>query len=260
MQPSITIITVAYNAIATLESTMNSVFALKYPDIEYIVIDGGSRDGSVELIRKHEKRIHKWLSEPDKGIYDAMNKGLQYASGNWVIFMNCGDRFASPDAIDFFLELSTDADVVYGDALVKYPTFTTKFPTYPIDQCWRVMPFCHQACFVRVDIIKHFRFDLQYRLSSDFDQILRMYVAKKKFLQVDRLISLYDYTDGASIRNMMRSMTERFQSAMSHAYTPMRWLYYRGAIARVYLGNKVKSLLGPKVTAVVTKLYRNRTF
>lgn len=97
--PKITIVTVTFNAIGCLEKTINSIIEQNYSNLEYIIIDGGSIDGTIDIIHKYETKISCWISEPDHGIYDAMNKGIHLASGEWINFMNAGDQFASSDIL-----------------------------------------------------------------------------------------------------------------------------------------------------------------
>ncbi|MBV4191775.1 glycosyltransferase, partial [Bacteroides fragilis] len=114
-KPLITVITVCYNAISDIEKTILSVIHQLYSNIEYVIIDGGSVDGTIEIIEKYHDKISYWISESDKGIYDAMNKGVDKATGEWVCFMNAGDTFYSPDTIlsvsDCFCH---QYDIVYG--------------------------------------------------------------------------------------------------------------------------------------------------
>ena len=95
--PTVTVITVCYNAKEALKTTMRSVFAQRYDALEYVIVDGASTDGSVELIKQSANKVDHWVSEPDNGIYDAMNKGARQASGEWVMFLNAGDEFANED-------------------------------------------------------------------------------------------------------------------------------------------------------------------
>ena len=107
MKLLISVVTVCYNAADTIEKTMLSVLNQTYHDIEYIIIDGGSTDGTVEIIRKYADRIAYWVSEPDKGIYDAMNKGIKVATGEWINFMNAGDEFVDEGVIEKLVLLLT---------------------------------------------------------------------------------------------------------------------------------------------------------
>ena len=113
----ISVVTVCYNAADTIEKTMLSVLNQTYHDIEYIIIDGGSTDGTVEIIRKYADRIAYWVSEPDKGIYDAMNKGIKVATGEWINFMNAGDEFVDEGVIEKLFQNRTidTVGVVFGD-------------------------------------------------------------------------------------------------------------------------------------------------
>lgn len=115
-----TIITVSYNAADTIESTINSVLSQDYNDIEYIIIDGNSSDGTLDIIKKYDSKITKWISEKDKGIYDAMNKGIQFATGDIIGILNADDLYASSTVISKIVNkfIYTNSDAVYGD--LKY--------------------------------------------------------------------------------------------------------------------------------------------
>lgn len=107
----ISVITISYNAASCIESTINSVIAQKYDDFEYIIVDGVSNDGTLDIIQKYDKSISHWISEPDSGIYNAMNKAVRMASGEYCIFMNAGDIFANPlvlKQVSFFLNDNFD--------------------------------------------------------------------------------------------------------------------------------------------------------
>lgn len=170
----VTVITVCYNAVSTIENTIRSVLAQTYDNIEYIVIDGGSTDGTVEVIRKYSDRIAKWISEPDKGIYDAMNKGIESATGEWINFRNSGDVFATPDSVARMFSTPVDSDVavLHGDCyFVSETDYIIKTPKIQEDNtCYkRVMPVNHCASFIRAKIHKARLFDLSYRASADYD-------------------------------------------------------------------------------------------
>ena len=116
--PVVSIITIVYNGAETIEKTIKSVAALTYPHVEYIVVDGGSKDGTVDLIQKYPSHIARWISEPDKGLYDAMNKGIDLATGQYLWFINSGDEAASPDILNQMFAQCADADVYYGNTML----------------------------------------------------------------------------------------------------------------------------------------------
>ena len=166
----ISVITINLNNREGLETTIKSVVGQTcFDDIEYIVIDGGSTDGSVDVIREYERFIKQWVSEKDGGIYNAMNKGLQMASGEYTIFLNSGDWFHSPDAIEAMIPL-LDKDIVYGDLRIHRENgrcFTKKYMSeisyYYFT--WEALP--HEAAFVRTSLYKTIRFREDYRVLSD---------------------------------------------------------------------------------------------
>lgn len=118
--PRISVITVVFNSKDSIEQTILSVLNQTYKNIEYIVIDGGSLDGTIEIVKKYLDKISKFITETDNGIYDAMNKGISLSSGEWIIFMNAGDRFVSNDVLEKIFSYNTsDYDVIYSDTLIN---------------------------------------------------------------------------------------------------------------------------------------------
>ena len=116
----ISIVTVSYNAVLTIEQTILSVINQTYPNVEYIIIDGGSTDGTVDIIKKYANKIAYWVSEPDKGIYDAMNKGGLKATGDFIQFLNAGDWFENEHVIEkIFKDWYKRVDVIYGDMIIR---------------------------------------------------------------------------------------------------------------------------------------------
>ena len=178
------IITVCFNSVNTIERTIKSVFDQNDVSIEYIIIDGGSTDGTVELIREYEDKLAYWVSEKDEGIYNAMNKGLEIASGKYIAFLNSDDAY-NPNVLNSvklcFEE--SNADLVHGDLIkerfidgqiyerVQKPEFEMILSTMGVN---------HPATFARASVFKQEGvFDETYKLSSDYDWILRVYLAKK---------------------------------------------------------------------------------
>lgn len=197
-QIPVTIITVCRNHAKQLERTIQSVESQTWQDKEYLVIDGASTDETMEVIQRHQASITRWVSEPDQGIYDAMNKGVRMAQGEWVIFMNAGDTFASDDTLREVFGSPQDADVIYGDVIKGGHVKKAEAPHNA-----HRMFFCHQSAFVRTSCLRAFPFDTTHRMSADFKQIKQLYLSGKTFKQLDFPVANFD-TQGVS--NTSRSM------------------------------------------------------
>jgi glycosyltransferase involved in cell wall biosynthesis len=209
----ITIITVVLNAVDLIEDTILSVVNQTYPNIEYIIIDGSSTDGTIEILRKYEKFIARWLSEPDKGIYYAMNKGLKMATGEWINFMNAGDTFYNQEVIyDIFYNSDIiDADIIYGKTSFTFSTYSRIIVPSPLWKIKKNLPFCHQSSFVRTKLILEHPFDTSYIYVADDHFFYNRYKSGSKFKYVDHCISCYEAVGGLSSRNLRMALKENFQ-------------------------------------------------
>ena len=194
----ISVVTVCYNAADTIDKTMLSVLNQTYHDIEYIIIDGGSTDGTVEIIRKYADRIAYWVSEPDKGIYDAMNKGIKVATGEWINFMNAGDSLFSRDTLQQFIESYPHMDVVYGYAMYMTQGRSFRFKNSPMSEIEKKMPFCHQAVFTKVELLKKVLFDERFKSSGDYNLYYNLYKQKCTFQNIDVIVATFDASTGIS--------------------------------------------------------------
>lgn len=173
MPPKISIVTVCYNAVHTIEQTILSVSNQTYQNIEYIIIDGGSTDGTVEIIKRYESHFSYWISESDKGIYDAMNKGIKKTSGEWVIFMNSGDLFVDKTVLEnvFLRDSHSNSEVLvlYGSYKeINNDIISNEIKPLNICTLKYKMPFCHQSTFVKGEILKKYLFDSSLRIAADF--------------------------------------------------------------------------------------------
>lgn len=213
MKPLISVITVSYNAVSVIERTILSVIGQSYLNLEYIIIDGGSVDGTIDIIKNYQDQISYWISESDEGIYDAMNKGILQSKGRWINFMNAGDTFSDTSVLEkiFFQEISENVGMIYGNtALFKNGVFIESFENKPF---WLSrMPFrgkgiCHQSMFVKSDLAKRMMFDTSYRICSDYDMCYKIYKKGYEFLFVDIVVSHYDVT-GVSCNNPMLALEE----------------------------------------------------
>ena len=167
--PLISIITVVFNSKNLIEITIKSVLEQDYPNIEYILIDGVSNDGTIEKIKKYHNQITHFISEPDKGIYDAMNKGIFFANGDWINFLNAGDRFLSKHTIsELVSNIKKTSDIVYGSVGIIYPNFCRIENPGNLKNLWRGMQFSHQSAFVRTELLRKNLFNIKYKIISDF--------------------------------------------------------------------------------------------
>lgn len=171
-KPLITVVTVVYNGAEFLEETIKSVIEQTYDNVEYIIVDGGSTDGTLDIIRKYEHAIDYWVSEPDKGIYDAMNKGIDLGSGDWINFMNAGDLFFECETLTKVFSNGSDysdANVIYGDHEVRYPNKTKIVKAGKVCNLWKGSQFCHQSAFIRLMYHKANQFNLCREIAADFE-------------------------------------------------------------------------------------------
>lgn len=208
--PKISIITVVYNAAEDLEKTISSIRSLDYPNIEYIIIDGGSRDETVSVIKKNEDIITKWISEPDKGIYDAMNKGVALSTGEWLSFMNAGDLYYSDSVLRamFSEEIHANAKLVYGDVELVFSDDNRVLRSqanYSEDN----LPFslCHQSAFVNGDYMRCRGFETSYRIDADANLFYQIKVDGYQYQYFQEIVCIYDATGFSSV-NIMASFKE----------------------------------------------------
>lgn len=214
--PVVSVITVCRNAAATLEACVSSVAGQTWPRIEYIVVDGASTDGSAAIFESHVKAISLLVSEPDRGIYDAMNKGLARATGEFVIFMNADDRFATPDAVEKAMAeiaQAPDGDVYYGSLEVRSADRTVRHDPPPPARAAEEMVFgClpHQATFARRSAFDRTGpFDLRWRRHADYDWWLKVLADPE--LRVRRIRTLVaSFAVGGASSDLAKGQPEAF--------------------------------------------------
>ncbi len=186
-----TIVTVCYNAVDLIEPTLKSVIDQTYPDVEYIVVDGASTDGTGELLRKYADRIDRVISEPDKGIYDAMNKGIAAATGDYINFMNAGDTFSSPTVLEeVSRQIKPGSDVIYGNSTVVMPDGRRFIaPRDPIELLRRRPVYRHNAAFTRTALHKEIPFaterSKEFEYALDYNNIFNIWYKGGKFQKIE---------------------------------------------------------------------------
>jgi glycosyltransferase involved in cell wall biosynthesis len=224
----VSVITITYNAEATLEKTMLSVLNQSCHDYEYLIVDGASTDGTLALIRQYEARVaqgefgiapeqFRWQSEPDHGLYDAMNKGMERAQGDFVWFINSGDKIYDETTLQRIVEAlneAPDADVVYGQSIIVDPddrVLGERHRIAPAQLTKRSLldglVVCHQSILARRS--KAPRYDLQYKLTADYDWVCRLLEVSGRNLYVDAYLSRF-MSAGLSSQKRKQSLKERF--------------------------------------------------
>ncbi len=232
--PVFSIITVTYNADKVLEDTILSVISQSYQQVEYIVIDGDSKDNTHSLIEKYRDKIHILVSEPDKGIYDAMNKGIKLATGDYLCFLNAGDTFHENSSLQQIVEGLNKKnnelpDIIYGEtALVDAHRNFIRMRRLSTPEKLRWKSFkkgmlvCHQAFIAKRSLAEPY--DMNYRFSSDFDWCIR--TMKKASMTYNTHQTLIDYLEeGMTTQNRQASLKERFR-IMAHHYGFISTLAY----------------------------------
>ncbi|WP_456403786.1 glycosyltransferase family 2 protein [Hydrogenimonas sp.] len=214
--PLVTIITVVYNGAEHIEESVLSVIEQDYDNIEYIVVDGGSTDGTLDIVKTYEDRIDYWVSEPDRGIYDAMNKGLMLASGRYIGFLNADDIFY-PGSLSSLLGrlIETGRDYSLG-AVRKVPSNVVVEPIYPLEpnRIYFGMIYPHVGALIALDLYKRVGlFNTAYRICADYDMALRIHLSGYRACRVDRVVA--QIREGG-VSDSWRTKRENLAIAISH--------------------------------------------
>lgn len=210
--PLVSVITVVYNNVAFIEKTINSVLSQIFDDFEYIIIDGGSTDGTLEIIKKYQNNLSHLISEKDRGIYDAMNKGVNVSSGKYCVFMNSGDIFANVNVMsDFQRELfPIHSDVVYGDVITVDSNGCRNYKKAENPGNKHRMYFCHQSAFASTRLLRLFPFDTKYPMSADFKFFKTCFQKKYVFKYVPQPVAIFSLT-GVSKVQRIRGLEENMR-------------------------------------------------
>ncbi|MDD2910594.1 MAG: glycosyltransferase family 2 protein [Petrimonas sp.] len=220
---SLSVITVTYNAGKTLERTLKSVREQTYPYVEHIIVDGKSKDNTVALIQLYENPKLKWISEPDNGLYDAMNKAVTMATGDYLCFLNAGDMFFLPETVENMMnsfEPASAPDILYGETAIVGDNGEFLFMrrlSAPETLSWKSfkqgMLVCHQAFMVKKSIFEPY--DLNYRFSADVDWCIRM-MKKSRYIRNTHLTLINYLNEGITTANRKASLKERYRIMVKH--------------------------------------------
>ena len=217
--PKISIITVVFNSKNYIEDTIKNILSQTYKNIEYIIIDGKSTDGTVEIIKTYQDEISVWVSEPDKGLYDAMNKGIRLATGDYILFINSGDKLFDITTIEQVFSKPI-ADVYYGDTVIintndqeiglrrLRPPEKLSFKSFR-----KGMLVCHQSFIARRELVPNF--NLNYRFAADYDWTIQILKNSQLIINTSLIISKF-LEGGQTSRTVYKGLLERFMIMKKH--------------------------------------------
>jgi glycosyltransferase involved in cell wall biosynthesis len=248
--PLVTIITAVFNGEAVLENCLQSVLSQEYPNIEHIIIDGGSTDGTISLLRQYEDRLALWVSEPDKGVYDAWNKGVALARGEWIAFLGADDMYL-PGAIDTYIALARshpEAEFLSSKARLDHPTGYS--PTFGGPWEWprftTAMTTIHVGTFHHRELFNRYgKFNIAYRIAGDYEFMLRAKSSLKAAFTPETTVimragGVSDSTAG--LHEARRAKVEAGVRTRPHAEIELRRAILRFHVRRAYLALRARIL------------------
>lgn len=256
LNPLVTVVTVVFNGEEFIEGTILSVINQNYKNIEYIVIDGGSMDRTIGIIKQYESHIHYWVSEKDRGIFDAMNKGIDAATGEWISFMNAGDTFSSNSSVaDVFSLDHNNSTVIYGDVNVIYPKFRRLVKAKMISEIPKGMPFCHQSTFVKASFHKKNKFNIKNPIAADMEFLMSAYSSDFKFNYLPFSISNIS-SGGLSDTKRIETILAWWKVSVGLGSSKHLALHYMALISTTYLKSMVKKILPNVLASKLLKFIR----
>ena len=244
----LSIITVTYNAEKYVEPTINSVLGQSFRDLEYLIIDGNSSDGTMEIVERHKKNINHIISEKDSGVYDAMNKGLKMAQGEYILFLNAGDELSKPTILEEIFNSKPDADVYYGETNIlnkdrQVIGTRTDLTSRKLPQQLKKRNFLngqvvsHQSFIPKRSLATPY--NLKYKCSADIDWMLQIISRSKKIKNVNQPISNY-LQGGISDTQLARCWKERLVILLNH-FNPLAVLFaHLNFVLRFFLWGRYK--------------------
>lgn len=243
--PLISVITVVLNNVNFIEETILSVVDQTYPFVEYIVIDGSSTDGTIDVINKFKSRITKVVSEPDRGLYDAMNKGSRLCNGEWVIFMNSGDKFYNEKVLENIFsngELALESrSIIYSKAIARYHTEDVILKTRKLKYIWMGPPTSHQCQIISSSLVREKSFNLKFKINADYDFVYHCYMNNTKFVYLNNeYIAICSAVDGISkTSSAKRILIENFIVSRQYSTNTQLFLLFNINVLK-YLYAQIK--------------------
>jgi|WetSurMetagenome_2_1015567.scaffolds.fasta_scaffold41035_2 glycosyltransferase involved in cell wall biosynthesis len=237
--PLISIVTVCYNAASLLEKTILSVINQNYHNFKYLIIDGGSNDGTIEIIKKYEHQLTYWVSETDKGIYDAMNKGIDSANGDWINFMNAGDMFYNCNVLSDIFDneiILPDTKLIYGDVALRNSIGLIRKDCSPESNLFDYRLVCHQSSFSSLSLMKKMKFDTKYKIVADLNYFLFVNKSNYGIQYIPICISNYEVNNGLSAINFLNAFKENMQIANITKKNKVWWTgYFKVLVKQIFM-------------------------
>jgi len=235
MNPKVSIIIATFNSDKTLRHALNSVLNLSFYEWECIVIDGQSKDNTIEIVKEYASKDarFRYISEPDKGIYDAFNKGWKLANGEWVIYLGSDDEYVESGISSLYNNSFDDSDVVYGDVILKYPSGKERIQKskecHTLDNL--TMPCCHQAMMMKRNVIRDMNgFDKTYKIIADKELVCRCYFARYRFQKIQVPVAKF-YIGGISQKSYA-AVFEDYKICKNYAYMINPYVFLCKSIIR----------------------------
>jgi len=258
----VSIVTVSLNSEKHLEQTIQSVIGQTYDNIEYILIDGGSTDKTIEIIRKYEYFIEYWVSEPDDGIYDAMNKGISLARGEWVGIVNSDDWY-NQKAVEWTVKASQknpDVDIFHGDTMVVKSGGQYRRVTGSHENLLDQFRLRHPTCFVKRNIYRNHCFDPRFAVSADYDFILKLYYEKRTFAYLNLPVT-YFRRIGISSNISFRCVLDRYIIRKTYDRKKAITLFIRDGLSYLdevlyFCSTELEDALAKRRSPILLKSYK----
>ena len=239
-QFKISIITVSFNAVTTIEKTILSVINQTYDNIEYIIIDGGSTDGTIDIIRKYSDNIAYWISEPDKGIYDAMNKGAAIASGKYIQYLNSSDRINNDNTIENIVKeiLTKKSDIYYGDIIIEKKFGIYHFKPDSLEKFKYSFPIYHPSTWIKREIMLQEKFETSYKIAADFNLFRGLFYKNRSFTYLPIIFTKFEGYDGISSTSVYNNWVEC--QIITNKNKQKFWSFYKSLF---YIKDKLRLLI-----------------
>ena len=260
--PLISVITVVFNSKNDLDQTLQNIISQNYSSFEIIVIDGCSTDGTLDVIEKYQDHISYWVSEPDKGIYDAMNKGIAAAKGEWLNFMNAGDSYVSNETLnDIFYKHNHNKnyDLLIGDSIIDYGNFTRNERVGDLVNLWKGTQFRHQSAFIKKSFQISNLYNINNKISGDFEFFYNSFKSNANIKFTSCLVSIYSAHGVSDSKRVSAVFSNLMVVLDAEGFSLKIFVFYLISIAKQVITMMVKKVLpNSLITRIQLKIYDSK--